>query len=126
MPSRDINDCVELLQLVWTRCSSEYAEKYPEGPQVFLTCTHRTNEEQKALYAQGRSKPGKIVTRIRENGKHNVYPSKAFDIAFKKDGKLDWSERNFKNFAAIVAAHFPSVEWGGNWPRFKDLPHFQV
>jgi peptidoglycan L-alanyl-D-glutamate endopeptidase CwlK len=56
-----------------------------------------------------------------------LYPSKAFDIAFKKaDGSLDWSANNFKNFAAIIKKVAPLVEWGGDWKSFKDLPHFQV
>jgi peptidoglycan L-alanyl-D-glutamate endopeptidase CwlK len=126
MPSRDIEDCVELLQLVWKQGSKIYAEKYPHEPEIFLTCTFRTNDEQAELYAQGRTKRGKIVTHIRENGKHNTYPAKAFDIAFKKQGKLDWSALHFKRFAKIVAELSDDVEWGGNWSKFKDLPHFQV
>lgn len=125
MPSRDINDCTEFLQLVWTQSSKVYAEKYKDMPQPFLTCTFRTNEEQKKLYAQGRTKPGKIVTYIEQNGKHNVYPARAFDIAFKKQGSLDWSSIHFKRFAKIVSDLFDGVEWGGNWRRFKDLPHFE-
>jgi peptidoglycan L-alanyl-D-glutamate endopeptidase CwlK len=79
------------------------------------------------LYAKGRTAPGKIVTYIQQNGKHNSKPAKALDIAFKKkDGTLDWSPALFKKFAAIVALQHPEVEWGGNWKRFKDMPHFQV
>jgi peptidoglycan L-alanyl-D-glutamate endopeptidase CwlK len=79
------------------------------------------------LYAQGRTKQGAIVTNIKSGGKHNVLPSKAFDIAFKwTDGKLDWSEVHFKNFAAIVKRLNTKVQWGGDWKNFKDLPHFQV
>jgi peptidoglycan L-alanyl-D-glutamate endopeptidase CwlK len=79
------------------------------------------------LYAKGRTAPGKIVTYIQQNGKHNSKPAKAFDIAFKKkDGTLDWSPALFKKFAAIVSLQYPEVEWGGNWKSFKDLPHFQV
>jgi len=125
MPSRDIQDCTELLQMCWTQCSKIYAEKYPGEPQPFLTCTFRTNDEQKELYAKGRTTPGKKVTYIKENGKHNVYPARAFDIAFKKQGGLDWSPINFKRFAKIVAEVFEDVEWGGNWSKFKDLPHFE-
>ena len=126
MPSRDIQDCAELLQLVWLQAAKVYAEKYADMPQPFLTCTFRTNEEQKELYAKGRTKPGKIVTYIRENGKHNTHPAKAFDIAFKKQGGLDWSPIHFKRFAKIVSELSDGVEWGGDWSRFKDLPHFEV
>lgn len=111
--------------MCWTQCSKIYAEKYPGEPQPFLTCTFRSNEEQKELYAKGRTAPGKIVTYIRENGKHNTYPAKAFDIAFKKQARLDWSPIHFRRFAKIVADVFEDVEWGGNWSKFKDLPHFE-
>lgn len=48
-----------------------------------LTCTRRTQEEQDALYAQGRTKPGKIVTWTRKS-KHLA--GTAFDIAVLKNG----------------------------------------
>ena len=126
MPSREIADCTELLQLVWKQTSRVYAEKYKEEPQPFITCTYRTNLEQAKLYAQGRTTPGKIVTQISQNGKHNVFPAKAFDIAFKKDGSLDWSPLHFRRFAKIVNDLFDGVKWGGDWRTFKDLPHFEV
>jgi peptidoglycan L-alanyl-D-glutamate endopeptidase CwlK len=126
MPSRNISDCSEKLQLVWETCKKVYLEKYPDEPQPFLTCTFRTNDEQRALYAQGRTAKGKIVTYIEEGGKHNVYPARAFDIAFKTKGnKLDWSALHFKRFAKIVDELFDGVKWGGDWTRFKDLPHFE-
>lgn len=127
MPSRKIEDCVEILQAAWRDASHSFAFYYPEEPQPFLTCTYRSNAEQMELYAQGRTKPGKKVTNIRRNGKHNVQPSKAFDIAFKtKSGAIDWSPALFEKFAAIISVQHPSVEWGGSWKSFKDLPHFQV
>lgn len=126
MPSRKIEDCVEALQKAWIDASHTYANTYPNDAQPFLTCTHRTEAEQAELYAQGRTKPGPKVTQLKKGSKHNAYPSKAFDIAFRKDGKLDWSPKLFKAFADIVAQQNPSVEWGGNWTKFKDLPHFEV
>lgn len=127
MPSRKIEDCVEPLQVAWADASKAFAQLHPDLPQPFLTCTHRTEAEQLELYAQGRTKPGPKVTQLKKGSKHNSFPSKAFDIAFKtKEGKLDWSAKLFKAFADIVAKQHPSVEWGGNWAKFKDLPHFQV
>ncbi len=126
MPSRDINDCCELLQVVWIQAAKIYGEKYADMPQPFLTCTYRTNEEQKELYAKGRTMPGKIVTYIEQNGKHNKFPALAFDVAFKKQGALDWSPIHFRRLAKIISDISDSVEWGGNWRRFKDLPHFEI
>jgi peptidoglycan L-alanyl-D-glutamate endopeptidase CwlK len=127
MPSRKIQDCDTRLQEVWNKAYELYTITYPDAPKVFLTCTYRSPAEQLDLYAQGRTKQGAIVTNIKSGGKHNVLPSKAFDIAFKwTDGKLDWSEVHFKNFAAIVKRLNTKVQWGGDWKNFKDLPHFQV
>jgi peptidoglycan L-alanyl-D-glutamate endopeptidase CwlK len=127
MPSRKIEDCVDELQAAWRDASASFAHYYPNDSQPIITCTYRTNEEQLELYAQGRTKPGPKVTRIKQGGKHNSNPSKAFDIAFKtKNGALDWSPALFSKFAAIIKLQHPSVEWGGDWKSFKDLPHFQV
>ena len=127
MPSRNINDCVVELQDAWNYASVEYAKRYPLNPQVFLTCTHRTPQEQLDLYAQGRTKPGKIVTQLKTGSKHNSKPSKAFDIAFKNaKGALVWDKIHFANFAAIVKEKYPNVEWGGTWKKLPDAPHFQV
>ena len=127
MASRKIEDCEEILQRCWRDASNSFAYFNASDPQPFITCTYRSNAEQLKLYAKGRTEPGPIVTQIRQNGKHNLKPAKAFDIAFKKkDGTLDWSPSLFKKFAAIVALQYPQVEWGGNWKSFKDMPHFQV
>ena len=127
MPSRNIADCDSRLQEVWKKASELYKVAHPDAPQPFLTCTYRSDEEQAQLYAQGRSTSGKIVTNIKKGGKHNLLPSKAFDIAFKKvDGSLDWSTINFKNFATIVKRLNTLVKWGGDWKTFKDYPHFEI
>jgi peptidoglycan L-alanyl-D-glutamate endopeptidase CwlK len=127
MASRDIQLCVPMLQQAWAYASREYITRYPLSPRPFITCTHRSNEEQAELYAKGRTTKGPVVTQIRAGGKHNQMPAQAFDIAFKKsDGTLDWSNTNFRVFAAILKAKFPQVKWGGDWSRFKDAPHFEV
>jgi peptidoglycan L-alanyl-D-glutamate endopeptidase CwlK len=126
MASREIKDCTLELQRAWSLASAEFASKHPALPQPFITCTYRSEQEQLELYAQGRTKSGKIVTQIASGGKHNILPAQAFDIAFKKDGKLDWSAHLFKKFADIVKRVSDDVQWGGDWKRFKDLPHFQV
>lgn len=127
MPSRRIEDCEEILQKAWRDGVHTFKFYYPTDPEPFLTCTYRSNAEQMELYAQGRTKPGKIVTQIRRNGKHNSQPAKAFDIAFKhKNGALDWSPVLFQKFAHIVAIQYPEIQWGGDWKSFKDLPHFEI
>lgn len=93
--------------------------------------TLRTFAEQDGLYAQGRTKPGRIVTNARGGYSYHNY-GLAIDIVLIKDGKeaiwdtkgdydgdgrSDWQEvvTIFKQYG---------WEWGGDW-RFVDAPHFQ-
>jgi len=99
--------------------------------------TLRTFAEQDALYAQGRTKPGAIVTKAKGGQSYHNY-GLAVDIVllvdkdgngtfetaswdtksdFDGDKKSDWQE---------VVAIFKRYgwEWGGDW-RFVDAPHFQ-
>lgn len=125
--SRDIKLLTVTLQDAFTYAQVKWDEVYPNLPKPILTTTHRTNEEQEALYAQGRTAPGKIVTQAKPGqSKHNKVPSEAFDIAFvKADKSIDWDGSLFKKFAEIIKVKYPQVEWGGSW-KFKDAPHFQV
>lgn len=127
MGSRKIEDADPILQNAFLKAIELYKEKYPEKPQPFLTCSHRSEAEQLELYAQGRSKPGKIVTYLKKGSKHNSYPSHAIDIAFKnKAGKLDWSSELFSLFADIIKSTDARIYWGGDWKRFRDAPHFEI
>lgn len=127
MPSRNINDCVPILKDAYLKAEAEFNSK--NTTKVFLTCTKRSNAEQAALYAQGRTTAGKIVTNAKAGqSKHNKEPlSEAFDIAFKKpDGSLDWSSKNFSAFNTIITRIEPRIKWGGNFKKIKDLPHFEI
>lgn len=125
MPSKDPNDLVPYLKEAW-ECSSEKWNA-TQPTEVFLTCTHRSNEEQTKLYAQGRTAPGKVVTNAKAGqSKHNKKPSEAFDVAFRRNGKADWSSKNFKAFAKMVKEDYPLVKWGGDFKSIVDMPHFEV
>lgn len=127
MASRKIEDCHPTLQKAWSDGLRTFLYMNPGEPEPFLTCTYRSNKEQMELYAQGRTEPGKVVTQIKRNGKHNQKPAMAFDIAFKKkNGTLDWSPILFQKFAYILAIQQPQVKWGGDWQSFKDYPHFEI
>lgn len=128
MPSRSIEDLHPTLKNVWGAASQKWEEIYPDLPSVFLTCTYRSNEEQNELYAQGRTKKGKIVTRAKAGqSPHNYKPSFAFDIAFQSaDKKLDWRPFLFDRFAKIVTGISNEVLWGGDFKSFKDKPHFEL
>jgi peptidoglycan L-alanyl-D-glutamate endopeptidase CwlK len=94
--------------------------------------TYRSIDEQNELYAQGRTKPGKIVTNARGGSSYHNY-GLAIDIVLIIDGKTaswdmvtdfdgdhvaDWME-----CVKIFKSH--GWEWGGDWKSIKDYPHFQ-
>jgi peptidoglycan L-alanyl-D-glutamate endopeptidase CwlK len=94
----------------------------------FVSEGYRSVEEQDELYTHGRSAPGPIVTYKRGGeSKHNELPSKALDVAFLlPDGTTSWSPELLGKFARLMKAADVRVHWGGDWPGFKDRPHFEV
>jgi peptidoglycan LD-endopeptidase CwlK len=101
--------------------------------EFIITNGFRPVEEQKKLYEQGRSLPGKIITNcdgIKNKSKHNYYPSKAFDFAAIVDGQVTWDEHyyiNIGNHIKNTAKHLGiNIEYGGDWEKFKDYPHVQL
>jgi peptidoglycan L-alanyl-D-glutamate endopeptidase CwlK len=93
-----------------------------------VTQGYRSPAEQDALYAQGRTKPGLVVTYKRGGeSKHNLVPARALDVAFLlSNGQVSWSAELLAKFAALMKAASKVVRWGGDWPGFKDRPHFEV
>jgi peptidoglycan LD-endopeptidase CwlK len=91
---------------------------------IFLRITSglRTFGEQAELYAQGRTKPGKIVTNARPGSSFHNY-ALAFDVVEMKDGKGLWENPNWDAIGQLGKSL--GFEWGGDWTSFKDLPHFQ-
>jgi peptidoglycan L-alanyl-D-glutamate endopeptidase CwlK len=132
MASRDRKDLNSTLVKVFDKAESDFKKENPTFSQPFLTCTHRSNQEQEALYAQGRSTPGSIVTWAQPGqSPHNFSPSFAFDIAFIGVNKqLDWSPSLFKLFDKYVQQAAKelsvSVVWGGSWATKPDAPHWEL
>lgn len=98
------------------------------GYEILVTQGWRAPAYQEELYAQGRTKPGKIVTHLRGIGKN---PSKhclglAFDICFIKDKKAYYPPANDKLWAnAAEIARKCGLTAGYFWTDFKDSPHFE-
>jgi len=127
MPSRRLEDLHPTLVKVWGDSAARWEALHPDLPKPIITCTYRSNEEQTELYAQGRTKKGKIVTRAKAGqSPHNHNPSFAFDIAFVKGKELDWRPMLFSFFAAIVKQVSNEVVWGGDFKSMVDKPHFEL
>lgn len=92
--------------------------------QITIVQTLRTIEEQNALYAQGRTKPGNIVTYAKGGESFHNF-GVAFDFCPVVNGKLDWNNLDlFKKVGSIGKSL--GLEWGGDWSSPKtDLPHFE-
>lgn len=94
------------------------------GLKVKTTDTIRTKQEQDDLYAQGRTKPGNIVTWVKyPYSNHNW--GMAFDIC-RNDGKGAYNDSDGW-FAKVgkVGKEFGLV-WGGDWKGTPDKPHFEL
>lgn len=93
------------------------------GHNVTIFQGFRSFAEQDALYAQGRTKPGAIVTNARGGDSFHNY-GVACDIVFVVNGRPSWDSKHpWKTLGKIGKTN--GLEWGGDWTSFVDLPHFQ-
>lgn len=118
---RDINKLHPDVKILANKLVKECAK---QGLKVKITDTLRTKKEQDDLYAQGRTKPGNIVT-------YSEYPDSyhcwgiAFDVCQNIKGKeFDESTGFFDKVGKIGQSL--GLEWGGSWTTFRDRPHFQL
>ena len=94
-----------------------------DGITIKVISGLRTYDEQNDLYAQGRTKPGRIVTNAR-GGFSNHNFGIAFDVGvFEGTQYLDESP---KYKAVGVLGMDLGLECGGNWKTIQDEPHFQL
>ena len=93
------------------------------GIAIKIISGTRTYEEQNALYEQGRSKAGRIVTNAR-GGYSNHNFGIAFDIGVFEGGRYLDESPAYKAVGAIGMKL--GLEWGGNWKTIQDEPHFQL
>jgi peptidoglycan L-alanyl-D-glutamate endopeptidase CwlK len=128
---------IDRIKLLHPKLRDEVTEIYDEICEALMgksmcrfSYTLRTFAEQDALYAQGRTKPGAIVTNAKGGLSYHNY-GQAIDIVllingkaswdtvkdFDGDGKADWQE---------VVTIFKQYGWeaGIDW-KFRDAPHFQ-
>ena len=125
MPSTRLSDCDMHLAASYTMLLHDFREQ--TGHDLLITCTSRSTDEQAALYAQGRTKPGPIVTQLdgtTHKSKHNLVPSKAIDVAVVVGGKVSWDAAQYAPLGPL-AEHYGLV-WGGSWHTLKDYPHLEV
>ena len=103
-----------------------FIEECEESLNITLRITqgYRTIAEQDALYAKGRTAPGKEVTNAKGGSSFHNY-GLAVDLAnLVNDGKdINW-EFDMFNLRPFAVKY--GIEWGGDWKSLKDFPHFQI
>ncbi|WP_171661462.1 M15 family metallopeptidase [Geobacillus sp. BMUD] len=110
--------------IVATKARQLISQAYKEGINIIITQGFRSIEEQNELYAQGRTKPGKIVTKAKGGYSYHNF-GLAFDFAvLNPDGSVNWNvDAKWKRVGQLGKSL--GLEWGGDWEDFKDYPHFQ-
>ena len=120
--SRSLN---ELVPVVRHKVEEFIALCDDEGIDLLVTSTYRDNESQAALYAQGRTTKGGIVTNAK-GGESNHNFGTALDVVPIVNGQADWkTTADTWNKIAKVGKSL-GFEWGGDWKSFVDKPHFEM
>ncbi len=101
------------------------------GLDLVVTDGLRTAEQQAALYAQGRTKPGNIVTHcdgVTTKSNHQAKEDglgHALDVTFLVGGKPSW-DKSLPWDLLGAAAKQQGLNWGGNFSTLRDLPHLEL
>lgn len=96
-----------------------------QGLELGIAECLRTAEEQDALYAQGRTKPGSIVTYARgcDYGSQHQWGI-AFDFFQNIPGHAYDDYGFFRNVGTLAKS--VGLAWGGDWTDFVDMPHLYL
>jgi peptidoglycan L-alanyl-D-glutamate endopeptidase CwlK len=114
-----------------SECSDILIEIQNKGVDIRITQGLRTIAEQNDLYAQGRTVPGKIVTKAKGGDSMHNYGLAVDFCLLHKDGTISWSmtedmdkdgKKDWMEVVEVFEKH--GWEWGGRW-QFTDTPHFQ-
>lgn len=120
LKSRDIS---RLRSDVAANCRAFIQRCAAEGLPVLVVETVRDLEYQASLYAQGRTKPGKIVTNQKTPSFHWDKVGLAFDICKNVNGH-EYDDADFFRRCGAIGKEM-GFSWGGDWKSLSDKPHFQ-
>jgi peptidoglycan L-alanyl-D-glutamate endopeptidase CwlK len=101
-----------------------------QGIVIKVISGMRSFAEQDELFAQGRTKPGKIVTNAR-GGRSNHNFGIAFDVGVFKGStdpekaKTYVPDSPLYKVVGSIGMNL-GLEWGGNWKTIVDQPHHQL
>jgi len=121
MASRSLSDLDPIAREL---CMKWIGACHTEGIDVLVYCTYRDEAEQNSLYAEGRTKPGKISTNAKGGESFHQYRC-AWDCVPVVNGKAQWGAKDTYKRMGELAKQF-GIEWAGEWVSFKETAHFQV
>ena len=106
----------------------EAVKATPVGVHPFIDEGLRSFERSDALYAQGRTKPGNIVTNAKGGSSLHNY-GLALDFHLQVNGKDVWpnnfrADKNWMKVVEIFKKH--GFTWGGDFKSIIDAPHFEM
>jgi peptidoglycan L-alanyl-D-glutamate endopeptidase CwlK len=101
------------------------AQVTAEGIPVMINQGLRTIAQQDALYAQGRTTPGSIVTQVRGGYSYHNYGLALDYNLVSGDGGMDWNNDDPRWKRAAQIGKSLGFDWGGDWTDFKDYPHLE-
>lgn len=120
----NFNGPQQLQPLVERKSQLVIADMAKLGYTVHVFEGYRTLFRQNELYAQGRSKPGSIITNAKGGESLHNY-GVAVDIVFGPKGKPSWNPNEPWSKLGEVGKKY-GFEWGGDWKGFADLPHLEM
>ena len=107
---------------------NEAVKVTPVGVHPYIDEVLRTFKRSNELYAQGRTKPGSIVTNAPGGSSYHNY-GLALDFHLQINGKDVWPNnfRADKNWMKVVEVFKKyGFTWGGDFKTIIDAPHFEM
>lgn len=129
MTKRDTQRLIGVHPRLVTILTEIFAGMDAAGHPMFVVQGMRSFAQQQAIYAQGRTLPGKIVTMkdgIRHPSDHQVRPDgfgHAVDCAFV-DAEPFGDQHPWEKFGEVLEA--AGLIWGGRWQHPHDSPHAEL
>ena len=128
--SRDLHELApaarKRAEAFFAACAAD-PELQAQGITVIATSTYRDFDAQNAIYARGRTAPGKVVTNARAGDSWHNWRC-AFDVLPLRCGKPVWGTTGadravWQRLGEIGEAC--GLEWAGRWTTFREMAHFQ-
>jgi len=109
---------------VKTLCEQFIASCAKHNIDVLITSTYRDAESQNALYAQGRTAPGEIVTRAKAGQSFHNWRV-AFDFVPIVAGKARWKDDALFTKCGEIGEAL-GLEWAWRWTKNKEMAQMQI